>query len=127
MAHHPNMLCIEDNEELRNSVSQQFTMEDFIVDTAEDGEIGLKKTREKIYDIVLLDMKMPKMDGLQVLKEMKKNDYFPSVIMLTAVDDTQLAIECIRLGAKDYISKPYDPDELLHVVIRTLSARGPEC
>ena len=124
MGHHLKMLCVEDNNELRLSLSQQFTAEEFEVDTAEDGEAGLKMMKEKMYDIVLLDMKMPKMDGLTVLKEMKQYSHFPSVIMLTAIDDVSLAIKCVSLGAKDYISKPYDPEELLHVVIKTLGKRN---
>jgi DNA-binding response OmpR family regulator len=120
MSHNLKMLCVDDNEDLRNSLAQQFTAEDFDVDTAEDGDIALEKIKSNNYDIVLLDMKMPRMDGMTVLKEMKKFNKYPNVIMLTAVDDVPTALECVRLGAKDYMSKPYDPEELLHVVIKVL-------
>ena len=116
------MLCVDDNDELRNSLAQQFTDEDFEVDTAEDGEIALDILMKKQFDIVLLDMNMPKKDGKTVLQEMKKLSYFPIVIMLTGVDDVATALECIKLGAKDFISKPYDPEELLHVVIKVLGS-----
>ena len=122
MAHTLKMLCVDDNETLRNSLRDQFLAEDFDVDTAENGEMALAKIREHHYDLVLLDLKMPKMGGMDVLREMRKFEKNPHVIMLTAVDDVPTAIECVKLGAKDYISKPYDPEELLHVVIKVLGA-----
>lgn len=123
MAPHMKMLCVDDNLELRNNLKEQFTNEDFEVDTAEDGVIALEKLKANQYDIVLLDMKMPRMDGITVLRELKIICRLPQIIMLTAVNDLPTALECIKLGARDYISKPYDPEELLHVVIRTLGSR----
>jgi DNA-binding response OmpR family regulator len=116
------MLCVDDNADLRWSLKEQFEMEDFSVDTATDGSDALEKIKMNNYDIVLLDVKMPKMGGMDVLKEMKKQNKYPHVIMLSAVDDVPTAIECVKLGAKDYIQKPYDPEELLHVVIKVLGA-----
>ncbi len=122
MGHNLRMLCVDDNEQLRENLKQQFIAEDFDVDTAEDGVSALEKMRTTHYDIVLLDLKMPRMDGKAVLQEMKKIDRIPHVIMLTAVDDVPTAMECVKLGARDYISKPYDPEELLHVVIKVLGS-----
>ncbi len=122
MPAHMKMLCVDDNPDLRLSLKEQFEMEDFHVDTATDGDEALEKIKGNEYDIVLLDVKMPKMGGMDVLKEMKKNNKYPHVIMLSAIDDVPTAIECVKLGAKDYISKPYDPEELLHVVIKVLQA-----
>lgn len=122
MNHNLKMLCVDDNEELRTNLAQQFINEDFTVDTANDGEMALEKIKSNHYDIVLLDLKMPKMDGLTVLKELKKINQNPHVIMLTGVDDVPTAIECVKLGAKDYIQKPYDPQDLLHIVIKVLGS-----
>ena len=122
MNHNLKMLCVDDNEELRTNLAQQFVNEDFTVDTANDGEMALEKIKNNHYDIVLLDLKMPKMDGLTVLEELKKINKNPHVIMLTGVDDVQTAIECVKLGAKDYIQKPYDPQDLLHIVIKVLGS-----
>ena len=122
MMNHMKMLCVDDNEELRNNLAQQFLNEDFDVDTANDGVMALEKIAAKEYDIVLLDLKMPKMDGITVLKELKKINKYPHVIMLTGVDDVQMAVECVKLGAKDYIQKPYDPHDLLHIVIKVLGS-----
>ena len=122
MKHHLRMLCVEDEKEIRESLKQQFTDENFYVDTAENGVVGLDLLRANHYDIILLDLKMPRMDGMTFLKEMKNIGKNPHVIILTGVDDVSTAIECVKLGARDYISKPYDPEELLHVVIKTLGA-----
>ncbi len=65
---------------------------------------------------------MPRMDGMTVLKEMRKTGKNPHVIMLTGVNDVPTAMECVKMGARDYISKPYDPEELLHVVIKVLGS-----
>ncbi|MBI4547863.1 MAG: response regulator [Ignavibacteriae bacterium] len=122
MATHLKMLCVDDHPDLRENLRQQFTAEDFDVDTAADGDIALEMIKKSHYDIVLLDVKMPKMDGMTVLQEMRKMNKFPHVIMLSAVNDVPTALECVKMGAKDYISKPYDPEELLHVVIKVLGS-----
>ena len=126
MSQHPRMLCVDDKPELRESLEQQFLNEDFTVDTAENGLVALEKIRTTDYDIVLLDMTMPKMDGITVLREMKKIGRFTNVIMLTGVEDVKVAIECVKLGAKDFIPKPYDPEELLHIVNRVLNSQAQE-
>lgn len=122
MGHNLKMLCVDDHSDLRNNLAEQFRDEDFDVDTAEDGDVALEMLKKKQYDIVLLDLHMPRMDGMTVLKEMKKLSYFPHVIVLTAVDHVQTAMDCVKLGATDYISKPYDPEELLHLVIKVLGS-----
>jgi DNA-binding response OmpR family regulator len=122
MVHHMKMLCVDDNDDLRNNLAQQFLNEDFDVDTASDGQMALDMIGKNQYDIVLLDLKMPRMDGVTVLKELKKINKYPHIIMLTGVDDVQTAIECVKLGAKDYIQKPYDPQDLLHIVIKVLGS-----
>ena len=123
MGSHSQMLCVDDDAQLRKSLEQQFTDEDFEVDTAASGDAAIEMLRKKVYDIVLLDLRMKPVDGITVLKEMRKNSNFPKVIMLTGVDDVTTAMECVKLGAVDYISKPYDPEELLHVVIKVLGTQ----
>jgi DNA-binding response OmpR family regulator len=118
----PKILCVDDSAELRAALEDQFTNEDFDVDTAGNGQVALEKIGTTDYDIVLLDMKMPGMNGMAVLQEMKKAGRLTNVIMLTGVDDLTTANECVRLGAKDFVQKPYEPEELLHVVNRILSS-----
>lgn len=122
MKTHLKMLVVDDNADLRSNLAQQFMAEDFDVDTAPDGEEALDKIGKGNYDIVLLDLKMPGMDGMEVLREMKAINKNPHVIMLTAVADVATAQECVKLGAKDYVSKPYDPEDLLHIVIKVLGS-----
>ncbi len=122
MARHLKMLCVDDKEDLLNSLAQQFINEDFDVDTADDGDVALQKILDNHYDIVLLDIKMPRMDGLTVLHELKKANKNPYVIMLSGVNEVSIAEECVKMGAKDFISKPYDPEELLHIVIKVLGS-----
>jgi DNA-binding response OmpR family regulator len=122
MATHMKMLCVDDVEELRNNLAQQFLNEDFDVETASDGQMALEMITKNNYDIVLLDLRMPRLDGLGVLRELKKIGKNPHVIMLTGVDEVQVANECVKLGARDYIQKPYDPQDLLHIVIKVLGA-----
>jgi len=122
MATHLNMLVVDDEPDLRQALSTQFTEEGFVVDVAEDGDVALEKIGKNRYDIVLLDLNMPRMNGMKVLTEMKKLNKYPHVVVLTIVDDLAKARECVKLGASDYLSKPYDPEELLHVVIKVLSS-----
>ena len=123
MGPHLRMLCVDDNDDLRENLKEQFVGENFEVDTANDGDIALEMIKRNHYDIVLLDVKMPRMDGPAVLKEMKKLSKRPHVIMISAVNDVPTALDCVKLGASDYISKPYEPEELLHVVIKVLGSR----
>lgn len=120
MAESSRMLAVDDDKDLLQSIYSQFAAEGFEVDTALDGDIALQLLEDHTYDIVLLDLKMPRMDGLTVLEEMKKLKKFPNVIVLTAVHDIPTALECLRIGAKDYITKPYDPEELLQIIRRVL-------
>ena len=116
------MLVVDDEEGLRSSLVHQFTEEGFEVEMAEDGDIALAMMERAKYDIILLDLKMPRMDGMTVLREMKKLHKSPHVIVLTIVDDLSKAQESVKLGADDFITKPYDPEELLHIVIKMLSS-----
>ena len=116
------MLVVDDDQEMVAALVRQFEEEDFIVDAVDDGIPALEKIRQYQYDIVLLDLKLPRLDGVSLLKELKKIQRLPNVLVITAVDNADTAIECVKLGAKDYISKPYDPEDLLDVVIRTLGS-----
>lgn len=122
MKTHLKMLCVDDNAELLESLAQQFIAEDFDVDTAVDGIDAVEKIAAKQYDIILLDLTMPRLDGMGVLREIKAMGKNPHVIVLTALAEVSTAQECVKLGARDYVSKPYDPEDLLHVVIKVLGA-----
>jgi DNA-binding response OmpR family regulator len=114
------ILYAEDEEQTRTLVADELRLEGYTVDIAEDGEaaIGLLTTRS--YDLLLLDIRMPKKSGLDVLAFIREQNQHPRVIMLTAVDDLSSAIQAVKLGANDYLTKPFRLEQLLSAVDRLL-------
>lgn len=104
------VLVIDDEKNIRMILAKCLSYEGYIVDTAEDGKSGIEKFKNGKYDIVLLDMKMPGLTGIDVLKELKKMDKSISVVMMTAFGTIESAVESMQLGAVDYIKKPFTPD-----------------
>ena len=117
-----NMLVVDDDVDMRTALVLQFEAEGFSVETADDGIPALAMIQRNNYDIVLLDLHLPKMGGLALMKELNLRGKIPNVIILTASNSLLKAVECVKLGAKNYLLKPYDPGELLTVVTKTLSA-----
>ena len=112
------IIIIEDELSIRNVLKNILSNEDknYKIDEAENGEIGINLLFSKKYDLVLCDIKMPKMDGLDVLKKSKELDYDVPFIMISGHGDLDTAVECIKNGAYDYISKPPDLNRLLTAV-----------
>lgn len=123
--HHKDVrvLIVDDEEAYRFMLRSFLEAEGFVPDTAADGVQGINAVQAKSYDIVLLDVKMPKVDGLEVLRFVKENFPAVEVIMLTAVDDVKIAVECMKTGAYDYLTKPYAADELLATIERALERK----
>ncbi len=121
MADKSRVLVVDDEEALRTVLGGELSSEGYTVDTASDGDEAISMVQNKKYDLLLLDIKMPKVDGFEVLKFVKKN--FPpiKVIMLTGFADLKNAIESKKLGAEDFVSKPYDLVDLLTTIERVLS------
>ena len=101
-----------------------FVREGFDVVAAEDGEAGLAQAAAEQADLVILDMDLPKLDGLQVLERVKAERPALPIVMLTGRDEVKLAVRAIRLGAIDYVTKPFDPEEISVVVRRALEIRA---
>jgi DNA-binding NtrC family response regulator len=116
-----SILVVDDEEALRTVLSSELSGEGYQVDSASDGDEAISTIQSKKFDLVLLDIKMPKVDGFEVLKFIKKNSPEMKVIMLTAFADLKNAIESKKLGAEDFISKPYDLVDLLTTIERVLS------
>jgi DNA-binding NtrC family response regulator len=114
------ILIVDDNEDLRNTLSDIIQSDGYIVIDAGDGSIALKQVKSAVPDLVLLDMRLPGMDGLKILEEVKKIDKSIIVIMLTAYGDVKGAVNAMKLGAFDYLTKPFDNEELL-LTIKKLS------
>lgn len=102
-----SILIVEDEADLREALKTVFSYEDFTVLTAPDGEDGIKIAFEKKPDIILLDVLMPKKDGVTVLKELRADEWgkHVKVIVLTALDDLEKVAEIIAAGGDDYIVK----------------------
>ncbi len=106
------ILLIDDDENICTVVSLYLKKEGFNITVATDGVSGLAEFKKKTPDLVLLDIMMPGMDGIEVIKEIRKESKTP-VIMLTAKGDTFDKVYALELGADDYIVKPFEPKELI--------------
>jgi len=121
MQNQHSILVVDDEEALRTVLSSELVSEGYQVESASDGDEAISIVQSKQFDLVLLDIKMPKVDGFEVLKFIKKSYPQLKVIMLTAFADLKNAIESKKLGAEDFISKPYDLVDLLTTIERVLS------
>lgn len=108
-----NVLIIDDEKAIRKTLSEILSYEGYKIDEAGDGEEGLKKFSEKNYDVVLCDIKMPKMDGIEFLEKSKEVNADVPVIMISGHGNIDTAVEAVKKGAFDYISKPPDLNRLL--------------
>jgi two-component system nitrogen regulation response regulator NtrX len=119
------ILIIEDEETIRrvlvNILSEE--NESYQVEVAEDGVVGLEKIKNNDYDLVLCDIKMPRMDGVELLEAAKKIDPVLPIVMISGHGDMETAINTMRLGAFDYISKPPDLNRLLNTVRNALDKK----
>lgn len=106
------ILIVDDEEQIRNILRMYLVKEGYEVSEAEDGEKGLKLFYEKPFDLVILDVMLPKKDGWSILREIKKYTETP-VIMLTARDDSEDEVFGFEMGADDYITKPFNNKVLL--------------
>lgn len=121
MADKSNILVVDDEEALRTVLSSELVGAGYDVSTASDGDEAISTVQNKKFDLVLLDIKMPRVDGFEVLKFIKKTYPSVKVIMLTGFADLKNAIESKKHGAEDFVSKPYDLVDLLTTIERVLS------
>jgi two-component system response regulator HydG len=112
MAQTMQVLVVDDEETICQALSAWLTKEGYHVETAESGPEALACLSEKHFDLYLLDIKMPGMDGLEVLAKVKEVQSDATVIMITAHGSIQTAVEAMKRGAVEYLCKPFDPDEL---------------
>ncbi len=121
----PKILIIEDEAAIRRVLKKIISEENetYQVDEAEDGLAGLEKVQKEDFDLILCDIKMPKMDGMEVLEKIKKVKPEIPVVMISGHGDLDLAVNTMRLGAFDYISKPPDLNRLLNTVRNALDRK----
>lgn len=108
-----NILIIDDEKAIRKTLSEILSYEGYKIEEAGDGEEGLKRFKEKTYDVVLCDIKMPKLDGIEFLDKAREANPDVPVIMISGHGTIETAVEAVKKGAYDYISKPPDLNRLL--------------
>ena len=107
------VLVIDDEENLRHYLQMVLREAGFQVETAQDGEKALEKMQRHAWDIILCDIKMPKMDGMALLKAAKAKGLEGTIIMMSAYGTVDTAVEAMKIGAYDYVSKPFNADEII--------------
>ncbi len=116
-----NLMIVDDEPIVRRSLADWFKEEGFHILTAEDGYRALEIIEKESVDCVILDLKMPGIDGIQVLKEIKSKKPDTKVIIITAYGTIQNAVEAMKIGANDYITKPFEPEEIINSLKRILA------
>lgn len=110
------ILIIDDDRPIRTSLTEVLEYEKYKVEAAEDGEAGLQMLQAGGYDLVLCDIKMPKMDGMEVLQKIQSDQIDVPVVMISGHGDIETAVAAVKMGAFDFISKPLDLNRLLVTV-----------
>lgn len=116
----PKILLIDDEPLMRISISDALKEEGYIVHETESGKEGINSSKETSYDIVITDLRLPDIGGVEVLKSCKRNSPDTQVILITAYGSVDTAVEAMKYGAYDYITKPFSMDELLLMVKRLI-------
>ena len=113
-----SILVVDDEEMMRNLLTKILTREGYQVTTAENGQTALEHLQQQTFNLVISDMKMPKMNGFELLKAVKKDYPDTGVIIMTAYGDTYTVKDALLLGADEYITKPFKSYEISLIVER---------
>lgn len=108
----PRILVVDDEAAMRQSLKDWLMEDDYEVDLAASGEDAVSMARDRSWDIILLDLKMPGMDGLETMSRLKKMIPETEILMMTAYGSIDTAVQAMKEGAFDYLVKPFDPDEI---------------
>ena len=117
------ILIVDDNETLRFTLTELLEESGFECKAVEDGSEALNEVRKHSYGLVILDMRLPGMSGFEILKKIKEKDKTLPVIMLTAFGEIKTAVEAMKLGAQDFITKPFDNDAMIMSIRKTLELK----
>jgi DNA-binding NtrC family response regulator len=120
----PSILIVDDELIVRDSLSKWFTEDGFIVGSAENASRALQMLQERTWDVILLDIKMPGMDGMELQQRIREIDSSLTIIFITAHGSVDTAVQALKSGAFDYVTKPVDPDHLSHLVSNALKQRA---
>jgi DNA-binding response OmpR family regulator len=114
------VLIVDDEKNILLTLSQSLEVLQLETDTATNGEEALAKLKEKEFGLILLDLRMPGMDGMEVLRQVREIRPDIRIIMITAYGTIELAVEAMKLGAVDFIQKPFSPEEIRELVSRVM-------
>jgi DNA-binding NtrC family response regulator len=117
------ILIVDDEASVRDALHKWFELDGYRVDSAADATIALQKMQDATWDIVLLDIKMPGMDGLELQRRIKEIDKDIITIMITAFASVDTSIQALKEGAFDYVVKPVDPDDMSHLIRNAVEQR----
>jgi DNA-binding NtrC family response regulator len=117
------LLIVDDDEKFLKTIAERLGLKDFDVTTASEGNQALKAAKKGKFDVAILDLKMPGMDGMEVLQSLKKKHKFLEVIMLTGFSSIDSAVEATKLGAFGYLEKPYKFEKLMEVLQEAYETR----
>ena len=120
MVKRTKILVVYDEDSLRTLVKNELEERGFDIGEADCGETALEKLGIERFDLVILDIGMPGMDGIGVLRKIRENNFADKVIMLTGVDELKIARETLQLGANDFLSKPFEFRSLIACIDRVL-------
>jgi two-component system copper resistance phosphate regulon response regulator CusR len=120
----PRVLVVDDEEAIRSALSRALAAEGLLTDLAETASEGLKRALEEAYDLVILDLLMPGADGFAVLRQLLRDRPGQTVLVLSCLADVRSKVDCLDLGARDYLTKPFSLDELLARVRNQLRGGG---
>jgi len=112
------ILIVDDEEKFANSLAERLSIRDYDTTTSVSGQDAIEKVSGYNFDVVMLDVIMPGMDGLKVLREIKRIKPLTEVIMLTALPNVEIGVEAMKRGAMDYILKPCEIEELISMIDR---------
>ena len=114
------LLVVEDEDALRTLLASELESHGFTVQEADGGTVALEALDNDRFNLVLLDIRLPDIDGLEILKTIRKRNLADKVIMLTGVDELKIAKDSLSYGANDFMTKPYDFRNLLACINRVL-------
>ena len=117
-----HILFAEDDDGLRTIVVDELCEAGFTVEAANDGNFAISSLKNNVYDLVLLDIRMPNKSGIEVLEFMKSENIDTRTIMVTGVDDMSVAIQTLELGASDVLTKPFNTSDLIRCINKVLAA-----
>lgn len=118
------ILIIEDDTTIRVTLRDVLQRQGYQVDLAEDGAGGLEYFRKRAYGLTLLDLHLPDMHGIEVLKAIRESDQEAMVVVMTAFPEVRTAVDCVKAGAYDYLNKPFELDDVKEIIRRALETRS---